>query len=799
MDQTQDFKSLQDQIQAALIATTRTTGQISSEDLGFQRSFNPEVGTALDEQSERLLALASALLKSAVSISELRAPILQDADDVENNWRGVVDVVDSLLEKSDTCLDEYTGVIKRKEPPTGEQSEQSSFKSKKHGSLGNAFRTQNLVKPQLAFNNKPNNDDNTPWKPLLTSKPHAIVPLEECLGNPAEVSDQQQYKHPYETEILQLKYPDTIYQKAEPISYLPVESTSAIFVDTEEGVLEMLNELKAASEIAVDLEHHDTRSYVGLVSLMQISTRDKDWIVDTLKPWRQNLQILNEVFADPKIVKVFHGAYMDIVWLQRDLGLYVVGLFDTHWASRTLGYAGGSLAFLLKKFIDFDADKKYQMADWRIRPLPGEMFFYARADTHFLLYIYDHMRNELLEMTNPDIPEENRIEIVLQKSKETSLLRYERVIYNAESGRGPGGWYSLLVKSPALFNNEQFEVFRAIHEWRDSIARADDDSPSFVMPQHVLFSLAKLMPLDMVAFLGIAHPVSHGVKSRAGELLALIKSAKSRGKNGPSMIDVLRPDSLSTVAKINLPAVAANTAPKTLVAEFDDTELRSENSTFWGGAFGSSLWDGPTLTHSETLRLAVPLPALSSEIFASSNGLADRSVTREAPSEPAESTISKKTEDEAFVIKRGAKRKSDAISDQEESQEESSERADKPQGARIAVEDIEVARIGREKAAQKAARKAEKRAKKAAKKAVAAGAGAVNGEDNAEDAAEVDDEEPFDYSKADSVLHGKRHDGEKGGKKKQKPFDPYQKSEDAPKGMRRLQTEKPGKSHTFKG
>lgn len=124
MDQPQDFKALQDQIQAALIATTRTTGQISSEDLGFHRSFNPEVGTALDEQSERLLSLASALLKSAVSISELRAPVLQDSDDLENNWRGVVDVIDSLLEKSDTCLDEYTGVIKRKEPAIGEQPRQ---------------------------------------------------------------------------------------------------------------------------------------------------------------------------------------------------------------------------------------------------------------------------------------------------------------------------------------------------------------------------------------------------------------------------------------------------------------------------------------------------------------------------------------------------------------------------------------------------------------------------------------------------------------------------------------------------
>ena len=58
---------------------------------------------------------------------------------------------------------------------------------------------------------------------------------------------------------------------------------------------------------------------------------------------------------------------MDIIWLQRDLGLYVVGLFDTFHAAEALGYSAKSLAYLLKRFIDFDADKKYQMADWRIR------------------------------------------------------------------------------------------------------------------------------------------------------------------------------------------------------------------------------------------------------------------------------------------------------------------------------------------------------------------------------------------------------------------------------------------------
>ena len=58
---------------------------------------------------------------------------------------------------------------------------------------------------------------------------------------------------------------------------------------------------------------------------------------------------------------------MDMVWLQRDLGLYVVGLFDTYHAASALHYPGKGLAYLLKRFAGFDAQKRYQMADWRIR------------------------------------------------------------------------------------------------------------------------------------------------------------------------------------------------------------------------------------------------------------------------------------------------------------------------------------------------------------------------------------------------------------------------------------------------
>ena len=44
------------------------------------------------------------------------APRLRDAEALEAEWRGVVDVVDSLLERADVCLDEFSGAVRRLKP-----------------------------------------------------------------------------------------------------------------------------------------------------------------------------------------------------------------------------------------------------------------------------------------------------------------------------------------------------------------------------------------------------------------------------------------------------------------------------------------------------------------------------------------------------------------------------------------------------------------------------------------------------------------------------------------------------------
>lgn len=153
-------------------------------------------------------------------------------------------------------------------------------------------------------------------------------------------------------------------------------------VSTSAQLVALIDKLRVSKEIAIDLEYHSYRAYTGFVCLMQISTRDEDWIVDPFE-LRDELEDLNEVFTNPNIVKaryvlltlesranipqVLHGADSDVVWLQQDFNLYLVNMFDTFHASKVLEFPRHGLAALLEMYCDFSADKRYQLADWRIR------------------------------------------------------------------------------------------------------------------------------------------------------------------------------------------------------------------------------------------------------------------------------------------------------------------------------------------------------------------------------------------------------------------------------------------------
>lgn len=178
----EEFVPFQERVTSKLVQTTRTVGQLAAEDLNFHRTSSAEIADSLDEQSARLLSLTSSLLKVATAGTDVRAPALHNEESIEDNWRGVVDVIDSLLEKADACLDEFTGVIKKLSPSQQEQDAAIGKKQapSKFPSIYD-YGPSKIPKPQLQFDRAPDNTDVSPFRPLLKSKPHAIVPLEESL------------------------------------------------------------------------------------------------------------------------------------------------------------------------------------------------------------------------------------------------------------------------------------------------------------------------------------------------------------------------------------------------------------------------------------------------------------------------------------------------------------------------------------------------------------------------------------------------------------------------------------------
>ena len=177
----ENFNELKDSILTALVDTTRTVGKIAREDLAFHRSSNPANIPLLEKQSSRILRIVRTLIDVTTEGAEIFAPQIRDVDSIEDQWNGIVDISDNLLEKADACLDEYTGVIRRLRPDEEESIKNAAPSARRQRPVKN-LRTQDIPKPQLQFAIVPSNDETTPFRPLLRSKPHAIVPLEQSLA-----------------------------------------------------------------------------------------------------------------------------------------------------------------------------------------------------------------------------------------------------------------------------------------------------------------------------------------------------------------------------------------------------------------------------------------------------------------------------------------------------------------------------------------------------------------------------------------------------------------------------------------
>ncbi|XP_045542016.1 exosome component 10 isoform X1 [Papilio machaon] len=373
------------------------------------------------------------------------------------------------------------------------------------------------------------------WVPILPEKPNFLVPLQLKLLYDSN-GKAIEYEHPYKIE-LDIYEPPSYFTNIvpEPIPFpAPLKNTNYKFVNTLSKLEELVRHLREVDEIAVDVEHHNYRAYRGVTCLVQISTFRGDYVVDAMV-LRRHLYKLNYAFTDPKKIKVLHGADMDVLWLQRDLGVYIVGLFDTYQAAIALDLQNKSLKALLKLYCKVNTDKKYQTADWRVRPLPYEMVKYARIDTHYLLYIWKRMKNQLLELNDG---EKHKLMKVFLSSRDVCLSTYKKHVVTETSH------LSLYQRYHTDFDlsTRSLAALKVLYKWRDDYARELDESPAYVLPNVLMLTLAEKLPTDLKSIREYCPSAKKVLKRSFVKILEMLKTCREMPEPSPPVMPLaIRP------------------------------------------------------------------------------------------------------------------------------------------------------------------------------------------------------------------------------------------------------------------
>jgi ankyrin repeat protein len=243
----------------------------------------------------------------------------------------------------------------------------------------------------------------------LEIKQEAKIKHKELINQTEQLSKQDQFVFNFAKEI-GLDLSGRRDDNSLDISFLgnipKLKDKPCKFINDLEELKICADEMKKHKVLGVDLEFTGNKR-ICIASLIQISSIEWDYVVDALVLREKVGPILSPVFGDPSIVKVFHGWDYDIQLLLTDLEISILNVFDTARALRWMMKVSSgtdpqfvSFEYLITSFLGVKTNKYFQVAEWRLRPLPKVMMNYCRADSHYLLFVYAVMMDFMKDSDN---------------------------------------------------------------------------------------------------------------------------------------------------------------------------------------------------------------------------------------------------------------------------------------------------------------------------------------------------------------------------------------------------------------
>lgn len=247
-----------------------------------------------------------------------------------------------------------------------------------------------------------------------------------------------------------------------------------IYIDTQENLESICKILDKEKEISFDCEFIRESTFVPVLCLVQISTRDKIYIID---PIELNLEPLLALLKNNSILKIMHSCTQDIDVFYKNFSFIPKPIFDTQMAAGFLGYGDSiSYAKLVKKITKVALSKDSKLTNWLLRPLNKAQLNYAQLDVKYLFDLYDHLLSKLQF--------KNREEwFVVETNNLYDVSRYYVDPNDAWKRVNSSG------NKPFFLN-----YLQAYARFREGLAVSNNRPRRFMIKDEILIQLANLQP-----------------------------------------------------------------------------------------------------------------------------------------------------------------------------------------------------------------------------------------------------------------------------------------------------------------
>ena len=283
-------------------------------------------------------------------------------------------------------------------------------------------------------------------------------------------------------------------------------------ITTQHQLIECCKYLASQQIIGIDVESDMNAHFGSNLSLIQIGTHNIQYLIDSQE---FDSSGINQILADPTILKIFFDGHQDISMLKRELNGEIRRIFDIAWAYKFLNSLNQQkgLNELIFEYFGVTISKKLQRTDWSRRPLTKPMIHYAAADVTYLDALY---------------------QILFQQIKKRGWKNRIRRFFDSFENIQPINsavdqkLMFLRIKQFGFLNQLEKLIVKRLHDFRTEWGLKYDRPVGFILSNKEILQLAQQQPHTEKELI-VLEIARLGLKSKIkSKVLHVIKLAKDQ-------------------------------------------------------------------------------------------------------------------------------------------------------------------------------------------------------------------------------------------------------------------------------